>query len=467
MISTRHDYFHLLVMQHHHPVESITTKRGAELDMTINRAQEFDDIEGASGWSVAWEGGLEAARSEIGLAMLDALNAIRIENPVRKEQRQPRPPEPDNANAITIQFTGTMQFSDDDVWLRIIGDQIENADFTATLVSAPPLIGDPRPELVLARSLMNVSPDRISKLQRIQTGDTWQGEIVARGAGGWSRQLFTGSATEPFADQRQRTDFLAVQQLLRTLVGSEASSVRQVDDALRQAVAEPARSIAVRIEALGEDSGNDYDQIEETAAREWSLRIVELSGVWWGVDINGIIAYELSEETLADLFAPIVEKLVYPIVSTQVQEFLIYSQDNVTARFARDQTSGDWYYFDGKDRVPADNEQIRGYLLRLASLAAERIAEGEAPLTGSDELLGSVQCILPGYDDTREFLTLSLGLPTADDLIPTSVASSRPGATVARGRAYIQRNEISRILVAPTSLLPADTILNQSGANAE
>ena len=177
-------------------------KRADLVVLTISRAQEFDDVDGTSGWSVAWPGGLEAARSDIGLAYPKALNDIRITKSQRREAFLAQPPATADAHALTFLFNGAMQFSDEDVWVRVSDTTIENGLFSATLTAADPLFTDPAPEQILTRQLLSVSPDRISKVQRIDNRAEWSGEILKRTDGRWSRQRFTGSNAEPVTQVR-------------------------------------------------------------------------------------------------------------------------------------------------------------------------------------------------------------------------------------------------------------------------
>jgi hypothetical protein len=440
------------------PIDNIVLRRADLVIMTISRAQEFDDVDGTSGWSVAWQGGLEAARSDIGLTYLRALNDIRISNSKRRDTLLPQPPATADANALTFTFNGSMQFSDDTVWVRIDGTQIENALFTAQLETADRLFTDPTPEQVLTRQLLSVAPDRISKVQRIDNRATWTGEVLQRNNGRWSRQRFTGSNAEPVPSKPQRTDYLAAQQLLRTVVGAHASEVAQVDQRFDHIASDPLLSWAARVEALAEDSGDDYEQLEETAAREWGLRIGQIGDVWWGIDMSGTIAYRLDHDLIDELFIPILDKLVFPLVSTQVVRFKITQEDGSYAGFHKDPETGSWFLRQGNEEIQADNEQVRAYLLRLGSLTAERVDETAAPLTNSDAIIGSVQCVLPGFDEIPEHLTLMMSQPDSGE-VSTSITSSRQGANLTQGRSYFSDDLLGGLLPQASALLPADALL--------
>ena len=445
------------------PINNITIYKGGILSITVNRPKEFDNVDGSSGWSVAWEGGLEAARSDIGLTYLQALNDIRVENIQRREKTLINPPQSDATDNVTITFDGAIQFSDGSIWVRVSGNRIENSRYTADIVEADPLIQKPEAELILTRQLLSVSPDRVSKVQRIDRRNDWSGEVLNRTNGLWSRQRFEDNETKPVGLTPQRTDYLAVQQLVRTAIGAKAVSIEAFGPKFQSILDAPTLSWAARIESVGNDVGNDYDQLEETSAREWGLSLGQVDGKWWGIDSNGAVAFELEDDLVTELFTPIIDKLVFPLVSTQVSAFVLRYPDGEIANFRKALDDGQWYYDPAGDDEPveADNEQVRAYLLRLSALAATHIEEEEAPLTHTDAIAGSVQCKMPGFDDIAELLTLTIGQVDANNELATSVTSSRQGANMTKGRSYIDAQLIDQILPPVSSFLPADSILLQ------
>ena len=216
-------------------------------------------------------------------------------------------------------------------------------------------------------------------------------------------------------------------------------AVAQVDQRFDHIADNPLLSWAVRVEALDEDSGDDFEQLEETAAREWGLRIGRIGQAWWGLDLSGTIAYQLELALIDELFTPILDKLVFPLVSTQVVRFKITQADGSYAAFYKNQEDGNWFLQQDDEEIPADNEQVRAYLLRLGSLTAERVDENAAPLTNSDAIFWIYSVCFTGFDEIPEHLTLTISQPDDGD-VSASVTSSRQGANLTQGRSYFPKN---------------------------
>lgn len=431
------------------PFNRIVISNGGREEWRLQRFGTEDSawqVAGYSYWELIWPGGRESASPDVGFDFFSTLNNL-IVSDVRLQPQTPVSSADPDRRAIAC-------YQDDELIARVYWQRsgvVQSAFHRGKLhedyrdfqeITFEDLL---QPDSFLNRYLLPADVRRVEKLQRIVHGPPFKGELITRES---LSQWFLSTYTAPgVLLDTQAADTSSCLRLAQHLLHMQAVQVRFADAALAAGYQQPQRSVDVRLTAWQQQSGEVEQFLEETLARDWGMRLVQRDGQWWALNQSATLEYRLADSDVALLFADVSPGYVFSAAPAQVEEIRISDDDQ---SFTLRRSGRQWRSRVDQRWQALDQLQIRRFLQALGRCRAERIDEAGLRLPGTVER--ELVCLLPGFDERREQITLRIG-EQRGDYYPIQVESSS-GLQSVRGIAWCPLAMVKPLLEPQSWFLP-------------
>jgi len=399
-------------------LQRVVVERGGEPWFTVRERRLTEQMgEGELDWDLIWEDGREVAAPDIGAAFERVLRSLELAS-IASDPRS-HAEIAAGEDVITIRATG-VYLEGRTLTVHLEGGlEVSNGEQRGELVRMPPLLEALGPDAMLDTALLTVDPDRIGKFQRARhDGDAVDAEVYRKaGTGDWQQ-------SHP---ERLSADRMAIMRILRLLTAGRATAAHLADDGDRAILAGYDREIAVRIEAADWNQ-RERLELDERGRRDWGLFLARRDGRWRAVNVDGTLSYDLDDDLVEGLFAPVLDRLAFPIVPSLVMRLRVDPRDGEPYwLIPEDHRGARWRVQQGEERAPADTAQVRRYLQNLARLVADKV-DMDSPSLGPDRVEGSITAELPGIEQALENLELLVGARRADGTEASPVSDDASGA---------------------------------------
>ncbi len=398
-------------------VKAIDFQRGGHDWFSLERRNLAYRV-GETSWQLSWSGGREKASEAAVARTLAALCDMSV---VRAEPG----PDPLPQTALMIQARLTLQDNSMMV-IAVDGDRAWTANHhgvTGGLSALQRL----EPSELLELAVLDATPDRIEKLQRIGS-DPPLAEVLTRSEDGvWSRTHGSGPC-----------DAVAIGRITRALTETQATAARFTTDADRAALAHCPIEVDLRLEPRAKGAPRlEIADEQDTVTQDLGYDgIQDARGAWWLVDVEGGVSYRVDRDLIDILRAPLQSDTILPLVPSLARQLLFQHGGRVDA-LTREGES--WWWQQGNAaRVAADPAQVRRYLRALAALTAVS-RQPQSPLLLPAAAALIVTVVMPATPGV-ESLVLTISDPNGASDAAASVTSSAHGAEVPRGQVRIARD---------------------------
>ncbi|HYE05489.1 MAG TPA: hypothetical protein VEL07_08145 [Planctomycetota bacterium] len=416
------------------PIEEVVVRRGAETWFRLERRGNEDVKEGRSAWDLIWPGGRITAIHDGAQRLEDAFRQVTVSDVRRRADAAPLA-----ADAVTIDLVGQLQRAP--IRLELAGGEAASVLHRGRVARLPPILAELSPDAFLDPTPIARAPARLDKLQRVwRDGESVvRGEVFAREATGWA-QIHPSALP---------VDQVAVEALARALCTARAERARLADVADRALVDRATFEIACRFAPRAEGRATDAAALDETASLETSLAFARVDGAWRAIDPEGALRYDFADDVVDALMRPLAARTVWPLTPNPVGRVSVARSDGsyVLMRLSE----SEWRIeVSGEEPVAGDGLAVMRWLRALAGLTAERVDRDAAALA-NDERVGVVSCFQPAFERGDERLSLAVGRPGADGLVPVSVDSSHGSAAPGR---FVVRVPVDDLLPPRQRFLP-------------
>ena len=435
------------------PFNQIIVQKGNEELYRIKRLGSEDEaynIAGYSYWELMWPAGREAARPDVGVQFFNVLNNLLIDG-VRLQPNSSTQPLGDELCITCLDETQNQRAR---VFWAADG-RVRSLFHSATLskdIHGPQFTYQQllNPASFLNTAILPVDMRRIEKIQRIEQVPAFKGAVLKRSSLNQWQVLFYD---KPGALQREESgDPGFCNRLAAAISHMQAENVRFATAADRDLFSTSDRRVDVRLAAWEINSGEDEYFLEETLARDWGIRLRRQGKAWLGINHDETLVYELSAQTVEELFADVRSGFILSVVPNQIQQMRLRKRGE--AQFVLNRGEEHWETSHKNNWYRVDALQMRTFLRDLSRCQAQRIDDQQQAIA-KDDVLFEIQIFIPGYEERNEQVTISIG-SERDGLYPCSILTTS-GIQAFAGVAWCRAEVIAAIMHDQAWFLPSDS----------
>jgi hypothetical protein len=419
------------------PIQRVEVRRDGVEWFTLERRGKQDSVSGATQWDLQSADGHRNGSAEAVHELAEAFNDLTV-----RDVRHITGVDamlPPGSRQITL--IGT--FQGEKATMTLFDRQVRNATHQGRVKSLADIVENIAPDRFLDLRLVNRHAKRVTKLQRRWLSGDERGEVFALGDNGAWR------CTYPNADPIEEP---AVVRLAETIAAARARSAHIPSEADLRLLQHAEFEFAIRFAPLQDGHANDSASIDETAESDVAWVFSRVDGSWRAIDKDGETAYDLDDDLVAALQAPVQGRHMLPIIASEILTISVAFADQSYV-IAKTVSGGYVLQVAGGDAEAADAVAVRNFLNRLSDLQAERIDTGATALA-ADEIAGTITCGMGLDEDERpQKMILRVGREHAGE-VALVAESTRMGA-VPKGRGYIKAEAAIPLLQQPASFVGA------------